>query len=102
MLTLYYKQTCRYSQDVIGEAESLGLQFRLKDIKSNPAFADELVVQGGKDQVPFLIDSERGEKLYESPNIIAYLREHYSEAPIGKTFGGLRVHTSDETCESCQ
>jgi len=102
MLTLYYKPTCHYSQDVLGEAEDLGVQLKLKDITSDPAYGDELVLQGGKHQVPFMIDTEHGVKLYESPEIIAHLREFYKDASKGKTFGGLRVHQSEEICDSCQ
>jgi glutaredoxin len=32
----------------------------------------------GQDQVPLLVDHERGESLYESDDIVAYLDEHYA------------------------
>ncbi|WP_276260378.1 glutathione S-transferase N-terminal domain-containing protein [Haloglomus litoreum] len=32
----------------------------------------------GQDQVPLLVDRERGESLYESDDIVAYLEEHYA------------------------
>ena len=101
MLTLYYKPTCPYCQSVLAEAEELGVTFRLKDIQSDIHMAEELLQYGGKGQVPFLIDPERGNMLYESEAIISYLREHY---PKGQqdTFGGVRIHASDEICESCQ
>lgn len=102
MLTLYYKPTCAYSQRVLGEAESMGISFNLKDISSDPHLAEELVVQGGKQLVPFLIDTEKGVKLYESEAIVAHLHEHYETAAEGRTFGGLRVHQSDEICDTCQ
>lgn len=101
MLTLYYKPTCPYCQHVLGEAEDMGVQFRLKDVDSDPSLYEELIEQGGKHQVPFLIDSERGVKLYESENIIAYLKEHYAGREKD-SFGGLKIHASDEICESCQ
>ncbi len=101
MLTLYYKPTCPYCQNVLAEAEELGVKFRLKDILSDAQIADELIEQGGKRQVPFLVDPERGEKLYESVDIIAYLKMHYAEAEHA-AFGGVRIHQSNEICESCQ
>jgi glutathione S-transferase len=100
MLTLYYKPTCPYCQNVLAEAEELGVKFRLKDIVSDVHNVEELIQQGGKSQVPFLIDPERGEKLYESEDIIAYLKEHYAQS--AGAFGGVRIHASDEICESCQ
>lgn len=102
MLTLYYKQTCPYSQHVLGEAEALGVHFNLKDVASDPFLADELIEQGGKGQVPFLIDTDRAIKMYESENITAYLHEHYKKSSEDKTFGGLKIHASDEVCDTCQ
>jgi hypothetical protein len=32
----------------------------------------------GQDQIPLLVDTERGESLYESGDIVAYLDEHYA------------------------
>ena len=101
MLTLYYKPTCPYSQYVLGEAEALGLHFNLKDIASDPVLGDELINQGGKKQVPFLIDTEKGIKMYESEDIAAYLKEHYGGG-ANKSFGGLKIHQSEEICDTCQ
>jgi len=101
MLTLYYKPTCPYSQHVLGEAEDMGLHFNLKDVSFDLELKDELYVQGGKMQTPFLIDPERGVKMYESEKIIAYLKEFYAKGSE-RSFGGLRVHQSDELCDSCQ
>lgn len=101
MLTLYYKPTCPYCQHVLGEAESMGLQFRLKDISSDPHLMDELIEQSGKGQVPFLIDAKRGVKMFESEAIVAYLSEHYKDAQK-ESFGGLRIHASEEICDTCQ
>lgn len=101
MLTLYYKPTCPYCQHVLGEAESMGLHFKLKDVSSDDVLMDELQALGGKQQVPFLIDAQRGEKLYESEAIVAYLVEHYAGAQK-ESFGGLRIHASEEICDTCQ
>lgn len=37
----------------------------------------ELIDPGGQDQIPFVIDHQRGETLYESDPIIDYLGTHY-------------------------
>jgi glutaredoxin 3 len=101
MLTLYYKPTCPYSLHVLGEAEEMNLQFNLKDVSFDMDLKDELYALGGKMQTPFLIDPEHGIKLYESEDIVAYLKEHYATQKE-RTFGGLRVHQSDDICDSCQ
>jgi glutathione S-transferase len=101
MLTLYYKPTCAYSQHVLGEAESMGLHFNLKDISSDYHLRQELVEKGGKDQVPFLIDTDKGVMIYESEAIVSHLKEHY-EGVKKESFGGLRIHASEEVCDTCQ
>lgn len=102
MLTLYYKPTCPYCQEVLGKAEELGVQFRLKDISSDSTLKDELIEQGGKSQVPFLIDTDKGVKMYESTDIVRHLEEFYKNGTVAKTFGGLTIHASEEVCDTCQ
>ena len=102
MLTLFYKPTCPFCQRVLGEAEEMGLKLNLKDITSDQTIVDELVEKGGKSQVPYLVDDERGESMYESGDIIDYLKEHYSEGNGGGSFNGVKIHKSDDTCNTCQ
>lgn len=102
MLTLYYRPTCPYCQAVLGEIEALSIKVILKDISTDPTLVDELIAQGGKKQVPYLVDTERGEKIYESQDIVAYLREHYSQETKSQSFGGLKIHQSPEVCDTCQ
>jgi len=40
----------------------------------------ELARRGGKMQVPYLIDPNSGAEMYESREIVRYLREHYGAA----------------------
>ena len=77
MLTLYRQSTCPFCRKVLDTAEELGIALEKKDI-SDPAIAAELVAKGGKKQVPFLIDSGTGVGIYESMDIVAYLRAHYA------------------------
>ncbi len=102
MLTLYYRPSCPYCQAVLGEIEALSIKVTLKDISADPALIDELVKLGGKKQVPYLVDTERGEKMYESQDIIAYLNEHCNIPQVSNSFGGLRIHQSPEVCDTCQ
>lgn len=78
MLTLYRRTNCPYCLKVLEVAKELGVSFEEKFI-DDPAVAAELVLRGGKRQVPYLVDSERGAEMYESDDIIEYLRAHYSK-----------------------
>lgn len=102
MLTLYYKPTCPFCQRVLGEAEALGVQFNLKDISADEHVAAELIEKGGQRQVPYLVDHERGVAMYESADITAYLNEHYPNGTSASSFNGLKIHKSDEACDTCQ
>ena len=41
-----------------------------------PLTHDELVA-GGEDQIPYLVDTDRGVTMYESDESVEYLDEHY-------------------------
>jgi glutathione S-transferase len=43
----------------------------------NEQVRDEMVAVGGEDAIPFLVDHARGETLYESEDIVEYLKAHY-------------------------
>lgn len=77
MLTLYYKPTCIFSSQVIESASQLGLGLELKDASFDEAIIAELTNHGGKNSVPYLIDSEKNIGLYESKNIIEHLMGNY-------------------------
>jgi len=102
MLTLFYKPTCPFCQRVLGEAEGMGLTMNLRDISSDTVALEALIEKGGKKMVPFLEDTDRGITMYESGDIVAYLTEHYKDSPSETSFNGVRVHKSDDTCETCQ
>ena len=72
---LYVRAECPYVTKVKIFAEPLGLEFDERDI-SDPAVADELIERGGKRQVPYLVDVENVVEMYESEDIIEYLKEH--------------------------
>lgn len=82
MLTLYIKadgsSECPFCHKVLATGEELGISFEQKNI-ADKAVEAELVARGGKRQVPYLVDSERGVEMYESVDIDAYLREHYAK-----------------------
>jgi glutathione S-transferase len=79
MLELYQAEGCRYSAKVRETLTNLGVSY----IVHNPRSAagetrnEQLRTLGGDDQLPFLIDHQRGVTIYESDDIVAYLQEHY-------------------------
>ncbi|HVB19718.1 MAG TPA: glutathione S-transferase N-terminal domain-containing protein [Candidatus Paceibacterota bacterium] len=76
MLTLYVKTGCPFCHRVLNTGTELGISFDEKNI-ADSSVAAELVARGGKRQVPYLIDNERGIEMYESADIDAYLRAQY-------------------------
>jgi glutaredoxin len=72
MPTLYVRTGCSFCKKVLDTAESLGLSLEEKNVADEAVLA-ELVVRGGKKQVPYLTDEEFGVSLYGSDAIAEYL-----------------------------
>lgn len=73
-LDLYMKPTCPFCHRVMDVVEGLDAPVEVHDISADAAARETLVRVGGKQQVPCLFID--GEPLYESADIIAWLREH--------------------------
>lgn len=73
MLDLFILESCPYCQKVISFLEKEHMKYRKFDIK-NKTSEDALIQLGGKRQVPFLVDTERNIQMYESDDIIEYLK----------------------------
>jgi len=87
MLELYQTETCPYCQKVRETLSNLGVSYVIHNPRlggksggdvTNQQTYDELTEVGGADQVPFLVDSTRGETIYESDDIVDYVNEHYA------------------------
>ncbi|MEY3783862.1 MAG: hypothetical protein RLZZ230_184 [Candidatus Parcubacteria bacterium] len=103
MLTLYYKPSCPFCQRVLGIAQNLKISLDLKDVSEDEAALADLLEKGGKQQVPFLVDTEKAVSMYESNDIIEYMREHYSfSAQESNVVAKPRVHVGGSVCESCE
>ncbi len=76
MLTLYVRTGCPFCHKVLDTVAELDVDVEQKNI-ADQSIADELVALGGKRQVPYLVDSDRGVALYESMDIDSYLRSQY-------------------------
>ena len=73
MLDIFILETCPYCKKVLDFAEQNNIKFNKHDV-SNDENMKELIRLGGKEQVPFL--SDRNVKMYESDDIIAYLKRN--------------------------
>ncbi len=74
-LDLYMFETCPYCRRVMRAIQESGRDdVQLHDIHKNEADHQYLIEHGGKGQVPCLFID--GEPLYESGDIIAWLKDH--------------------------
>ena len=73
MLKLFVLETCPYCQKVINFLEKEHMEYEKIDI-TNKDSESTLIRMGGKRQVPFLVDSDRNIQMYESDDIIEYLK----------------------------
>lgn len=77
MLNLYIKTGCPYCIRVVEANKKIDAPLQILNISENPTWRDELREKGGKTQAPYLEDTARGVSMYESLDIINYLKEHY-------------------------
>lgn len=85
MLELYQSEGCPHSARVREKLSELGVSY----IVHNPRLTGdeggevtnevthEKLTASGEDQIPYLVDTERGVTMYESDAIVAYLEQHY-------------------------
>lgn len=73
MLKLYYSETCPYCRKVLSFFSENNINFERKDV-SDPENYEELIENGKVAQVPFLMDTNNNEQMYESDVIIDYVK----------------------------
>ena len=73
MIELFMLDYCGYCKKVIDFLEEHKIPYKQIDISEKPN-EEALVRIGGKRQVPFIIDKENNIEMYESSDIIEYLR----------------------------
>nr|WP_323192055.1 glutathione S-transferase N-terminal domain-containing protein [Halostella sp. PRR32] len=92
MLELYQAEGCGYSATVRETLTELGLSYVVHNPRSgagetrNEQTRDQLRTLGGDDQIPFLVDHQRGVTMYESDDIVDYLET---------------LHVTDAVTEDC-
>lgn len=73
MIELFVLETCPYCKKVMDYMDSHDIQYKKIDIMNK--FSEEALIKiGGKRQVPFMIDKNRNVQMYESDDIIEYLK----------------------------
>ena len=78
MLELYQKEGCPYCKKVREALTELDLDYICRNATGKQSRKHALLEKlGGKTQVPFLIDTERDVRMYESDDIVKYLKEQY-------------------------
>ena len=82
-LALYEFKACPYCVTTRRTMRRLGLNIELRDVLNDPQHKRELILEGGKDQVPclrILNDDGSVEWMYESKDIQNYLEQRFGEA----------------------
>ena len=74
MFDLYIMENCPYCKKVMDFMAENNIKYHLFNTLNKDNVLRLLTI-GGKDQVPFLYNSETGDKLYESDEIINYVKK---------------------------
>lgn len=83
MIELYQKENCPYCKKVRDALNELELDFVCRISKTGTKQREIMLKLGGQAQVPFLVDQEKGVMMYESDDIVAYLRKTYPKTSDG-------------------
>lgn len=79
MLILYTKEYCPFCVRVRDYLSDTEISYEERDVYKDEEFLKELLELGGKKQIPFLVDTEKKIGMYESLDIIEYIRENYEK-----------------------
>ena len=78
MLELFVSDTCPYCQKVINYFNNNNIEYKKCDVKISENL-ERLIDLGGMAQVPFLYDKDKALRMYESEDIISYVRENVQQ-----------------------
>lgn len=73
MFDLYISETCPYCRKVMNYLDENNIKYYKKDVSESENL-NMLIKLGGKAQVPFLDDKENDVSMYESDDIINYVK----------------------------
>jgi glutathione S-transferase len=77
MLLLFQLEGCPYCQKVKNALKNMKLECTYLPNELNGKIHPMLEKLGGEDQIPFLVDTDTGEMMYESDDIVEYLEKNY-------------------------
>ena len=86
MLELYQAEGCPHSTEVRETLSELGISYVVHNPRApgedggdvrNEQTQREMIAIGGRDQIPFLVDTKERSVTYGSDDIIAHLEAHY-------------------------
>lgn len=66
-------ETCGYCRKVMNYLDEHNIPYKKIDISEKPN-EEALIRLGGKRQVPFIVDKDKNIEMYESDEIIEYLK----------------------------
>lgn len=81
-LELFFKPSCPYCHKVLSFMDANNIKLPLHDIEADEASRERLINEGGKRQVPCLFID--GTALYESNDIIEYLKKTFGASSTGE------------------
>ena len=73
MIELFMLSTCPDCHKVMDYMDAHGIEYKMIDINDRQNEA-VLIKIGGKRQVPFIVDKEHNIEMYESDDILEYLK----------------------------
>ena len=73
MINLYTADYCPYCHKVMEFLEANNISYENKDIKE--ASNRQVVIAAGKMQIPYMLDTDTGNGIYESEEIINYINK---------------------------
>lgn len=73
MIELFMLPTCPYCHKVMDYMDEHGIEYKTIDINDKQN-EEALIKIGGKRQVPFIVDKEHNVEMYESGDIIEFLK----------------------------
>ena len=73
MIDLFILENCPYCKKVIAYMDEHNVKYNKIDI-ADKASEESLIQIGGKRQVPFMVDKDRNIQMYESNDIIEYVK----------------------------
>ena len=80
--------------------DELTIDVEMKNISTDDSARAALIEKGGKQQVPYLVDTEKEVAMYESDDIMDFLELNYG--PQEEVSDKPRIHVGGSTCVACE